>query len=273
MDVKYEGGQEKMNKNPALFNKTLVLGIIILFIGVCIQPGVSAFGFNKNKSELQNNELVEITTQIMNHGKMCEIKTDMTATEAEKLKLTLCDLHNALINGDKDGIQLAYEKIENKNILGCGFLKIISKYQQLSDDNGSLFALVLAKANSSLKIPTYLILKAIISTFPPPYRGFFFLTNMLHIIMNVLLPFLQFRSLIELLIIDEGSCHSRSITGSWDASSDLTEDPFGAAFILYTGIFILIDFDLEPEEFPYEFLFVCGYSLGSAYIPYMGPFI
>jgi len=262
-----------MVKNPVLFDKTRVLGIIILFIGVCVQPGISAFGFNKDKSEIQNNELVEITTQIINHGKMHEIKTDITATEAEKLKLTLCDLHNALIKGDKDEIQLAYEKIENKNILGSGFLKIISKYQQLSNDNESLFALVLAKANSSLKVPTHLILKAIISTFPPPFKGFFYLTNMLHIIMNVLLPFLQFRSLIELLIIDEGSCHSRSITGSWYASSDLNEDPFGAVFILYTGIFILIDFDLQPEEYPYEFLFVCGYSLGAAYMPYMGPFI
>ena len=38
-----EGGIENMSRNPVLFNKTLIVGVINLFIGVGIQPAIADF--------------------------------------------------------------------------------------------------------------------------------------------------------------------------------------------------------------------------------------
>ncbi len=49
LDVKYEGGQENMQKTLVLFNKTLVIGIIILLFGMCAYPST---GINIEKKYL-----------------------------------------------------------------------------------------------------------------------------------------------------------------------------------------------------------------------------
>ena len=38
-----EGGIENMSRNSVLFNNTLVVGVIVLFIGVGIQPAIADF--------------------------------------------------------------------------------------------------------------------------------------------------------------------------------------------------------------------------------------
>lgn len=79
-------------------------------------------------------------------------------------------------------------------------------------------------------------------------------------------PFNAF-SILEILLIDCGSFHSRSKKGSWDASSDSDEAPFGAFLIYYSGILITFSTDFKSEPYPSEFLFVCGYARAAAYLP------
>ena len=53
MDVKYEG-EEKMSRNPVLY-KTLVVGVIVLFIGLGIQPAYALTNDEQIIKEENNN--------------------------------------------------------------------------------------------------------------------------------------------------------------------------------------------------------------------------
>jgi len=51
LDVKYEGGQEKMQQTSVLY-KTLVIGVIILFVGASITPSICGYDNKLNVQSL-----------------------------------------------------------------------------------------------------------------------------------------------------------------------------------------------------------------------------
>jgi hypothetical protein len=64
--LKLEGG--KMRKNPVILNKTLVIGILVLFVVICIQPAF-AVDLTTNKGEQQlENELSITTNPLITRG-------------------------------------------------------------------------------------------------------------------------------------------------------------------------------------------------------------
>ena len=91
LDIKYEGGQEKMDKKPALMYKGLVVGVIVLFVGASITSIVSA-----NIKQVKNNEVLKIL-----NNKLKEIVKDKNQSSQEVLE--------------------SIEKIESRNI----FLKFL----------------------------------------------------------------------------------------------------------------------------------------------------
>ena len=71
MDYNFEGGQTIMDKHPAVLYKTLVVGVIVLFVGVSIVPAITAniSDYNKinitssdEKVENQNNTILSFYT-------------------------------------------------------------------------------------------------------------------------------------------------------------------------------------------------------------------
>jgi hypothetical protein len=72
---------KNMVKCPVLLNKTLVIGIIILFLCIAIQPGIIAdFSINSNKSEK-----VEITIQICRGNGANDHSVMLSQEQAEEL--------------------------------------------------------------------------------------------------------------------------------------------------------------------------------------------
>ncbi len=59
-DDNIEGGQENMMKNPALFNKTLVIGIIFLLIGICANPSIGIIMEKESNNPITNGNTLYV---------------------------------------------------------------------------------------------------------------------------------------------------------------------------------------------------------------------
>ena len=49
-----------MNKNPILFNKTLVIGILFLFIGICANPSFGAIVERESNNPIINSNTLYV---------------------------------------------------------------------------------------------------------------------------------------------------------------------------------------------------------------------
>ena len=84
-----------MVRNPAWLYKTLVVGVIVLFIGVGIQP---AFAELSIKSD--NSELVEITVQFYETDRTYNHTVMLTQEQAEELENLINDFEIKIDNAD-----------------------------------------------------------------------------------------------------------------------------------------------------------------------------
>jgi hypothetical protein len=93
VDVKYEG-EENMTNNPVLY-KSLVVGVIVLFVGVGIQP---AFADISIKSD--NSELEKITIQFFETDRTYNHTVLLTQEEVRKLDNLITNFNNRLESVD-----------------------------------------------------------------------------------------------------------------------------------------------------------------------------
>ena len=81
-----------------IFRKGLVVGIILLFIGISIAPGVTSIEFSKDKNS-KDNELVEITLQLCKTDGVEDHKMYITQKQNEQLEVLIksfkANLNNA----------------------------------------------------------------------------------------------------------------------------------------------------------------------------------
>lgn len=86
-----EGGIKIIVRNPALLHKTLVAGVIIIFLSVCLQPITANL-----QLETKNAEYYEVTTEFIGLDKIH--KTLFTKEEIEKLNDLFKTINNNLKN-------------------------------------------------------------------------------------------------------------------------------------------------------------------------------
>ncbi|UCD14539.1 MAG: hypothetical protein JSW60_03725 [Thermoplasmatales archaeon] len=236
--------------------------IIFLFIGLTFAPSINA---NISKAFI-DEELVEVKICLFNKGCIKEEKTFVSEGETEQLKQLLTNLYNALRKGDKAEIQQCYAEIEKNNILGTEMLETISQYEHSLDEPEWNASLVLGLANSSYRIFGLMLFMAFLNMNNPYWIRVLFLLLVSPVFIFKYIPPFNALSILEIFLIDCGRFHSRSKRGSWDASSGIDEDPFGAFLIYYSGILVTFSTDFKSELFPSEFLFVCGYARVAAYL-------
>ena len=111
-----------MDKNPALFSKTLVFGLIVLFIGVGIQSGIANEFFTnmetKEKTEYNraSDDYQEIITFIIGYGQINWIeRRGIFRGEVE----TNQERQAILILG---GLRLSNGGMEKYNLSGVGYV-------------------------------------------------------------------------------------------------------------------------------------------------------
>jgi hypothetical protein len=86
-----EGGQENMGRNPAWLYKSLVVGVIVLFIGVGIQPAIADI-----TSGSDNSELEEITIQFFETDRTYNHTVLLTQEQIRELETLISNFNNQL---------------------------------------------------------------------------------------------------------------------------------------------------------------------------------
>ncbi|UCD14424.1 MAG: hypothetical protein JSW60_03140 [Thermoplasmatales archaeon] len=245
-----------------MLKKGMVVAVIFLFMGLAFAPSINA---NISKVSV-DEELAEVKICFFDKGCIKEEKTYVSEGETEQLKQLLTNLYNALRRGDKTEIEECYAVIEEKNILGTEMLESITQYKNSLDEPEFKESLVLGLANSSYRITGLMIFLAFVGMNYPLWMGALVLLLVSPIFILKFIPPFNALSILEIFLIDCGNFHSRSKKGSWDASSNIDEAPFGAVLIYYSGILITFSTDFKSELYPSEFLFVCGYARHSEYL-------
>jgi hypothetical protein len=151
-----------MKRKPVWY-KTFVVGVIVLFIGVAIQPAIAEVSFEPN-----NSELVETTITICKFSGIKEHTLMLTQKQADELDSFLNDfkfkLDNALnesetinvyddmiISLDELGLLPDYLTVDEAQQLVTGRNHLLSgnKLPSKLFDNSNFFCLVSGEANES----------------------------------------------------------------------------------------------------------------------------
>ena len=108
-----------MEKKPRLFYKMLVVGVIVLFIGVGVQPAFADVSF-----EPDNSELVEITVQFYETDRTYNHTVLLTQEKAEELDNLINDFEIKLENADN---KIETEAIYKDTIVSLNNLGLLPK--------------------------------------------------------------------------------------------------------------------------------------------------
>ncbi|KYK32354.1 MAG: hypothetical protein AYK22_07480 [Thermoplasmatales archaeon SG8-52-3] len=146
-----------MNKQRGLLSKTLIFLIIILFIGLTIEPSLSADNFTKNKS-------IKVTSELYGFG--TKNKVDLSLKEIKELVILIEVLHNRLnfVESGEEAIEifkLGIKELYKYGLFGdMSIQKVqrltIGRYQRLIDSHQSLdnnenkFCLTIGKTSKTI---------------------------------------------------------------------------------------------------------------------------
>jgi len=184
VDYNFEGGQTIMDRNPAVLYKTLVVGLIVLFIGIGMQPAIADVSF-----ESDDSELVEITTEVcgLNGGKQTVKLTQQEAYEVEEIFNSIRERLNntesreeteeifkeAVVELDrydllgglsvKQAQKLVIGEYQNTGV-GKFLEKIGNRYGYKSDNNSNALCLIAGETSNTFVFGPSMIFRALVCT-------------------------------------------------------------------------------------------------------------